>query len=107
LHVDVCLLTRRCLGLSYFSLGSICFESGRHRRGLQEALEAQRILQAILPPSHEHVVMVQKQAQLFERHVSASAAAGAAQRVSYCNASDGGVDDDGWSTEEDDGCFDT
>jgi histone H3/H4 len=69
---------------------------------VQESLEALRILQAILPPSHEHVVMVGKQAQHFKRHVSASAAAGAAQRDSYCNASDGGVDDDGWSTEGDD-----
>ncbi len=85
LHVDVCLLTHRCLGLSHFSLSSICFESGRHRRGVQEAQEAHRILQAILPPSHEHVLMAK---QLYESYVSASAAAGA--------------NDDGWSTEEDD-----
>ena len=106
MHVDVCLLTHRCLGLSHFSLSSICFESGRHRRGLQEALEAQRILQAILPPSHEHVLMAKQQAQLYESRVSAGTAAGAAQRVNYCNASDGGVDDDGWSTEEDDEVLD-
>jgi hypothetical protein len=55
---------------------------------VQEVQEAHRILQAILPPSHEHVLMAQQQAQLYESHVSASAAAGA--------------DDDGWSTEEDD-----
>jgi hypothetical protein len=44
---------------SYFNLG-------RHQDALEKAYEAQRILQAALPPSHVHVQKVQQLIRLIE-----------------------------------------
>ena len=44
---------------SYFILG-------RHQDALEKAYEAQRILQAALPPSHVHVQKVQQLIRLIE-----------------------------------------
>jgi hypothetical protein len=48
------------IGISCFNLGNSCRKVGYLHRALQFSLEALRIFQATLPPSHPHVKHAQQ-----------------------------------------------
>jgi hypothetical protein len=54
-------------GLALYNLSFIYKTSGSLPRALECAREALRILQASLPPGHQHVALAQSQARRLER----------------------------------------